>query len=201
MPENITFWHYKLASLNFALSVSENVTTNVTTNQLPFWTKRIMDVRSCFSTGVPRNLRVPRVAARGSAETDLICLGRNSQPQFYAVVAIPLFHSYIGFHDQRKHLRKVPLQQKGWKILMYAHMQLLIGVLTLATLTRRFGARLGKMFTIDSICIAENVSLFNINAKLSIVQVVISGKLFATNYCLMYETYLWTVYIPRCKIW
>jgi len=42
----------------------------------------------CFSTVVPRNLRVPRVAAIGSAETDRNCLGRNSQPQFYATVAI-----------------------------------------------------------------------------------------------------------------
>jgi len=36
-------------------------------------------VGHCFST------RVPRVAARGFAETDWMCLGRNSQPQFYAV--------------------------------------------------------------------------------------------------------------------
>ena len=36
-----------------------------------------------FSTGVPRV-----VAARGSAETDRNCLRRNSQPQFYVVVAI-----------------------------------------------------------------------------------------------------------------
>ena len=37
----------------------------------------------CFSTGVPR------VTAMGSAmaKTDRNCLGRNSQPQFYAVVA------------------------------------------------------------------------------------------------------------------
>jgi len=41
----------------------------------------------CFSTEVPRNLRVPREAARGSAETDRDCQGRNSPPQFYAVVA------------------------------------------------------------------------------------------------------------------
>jgi len=42
----------------------------------------------CFSTGVPRNLRVPRVAARGSAETDRNYLGRNLQLRFYGVVAI-----------------------------------------------------------------------------------------------------------------
>jgi len=42
----------------------------------------------CFSTGVPRNFRVPQVAAGGSPETDWNCLGRNSQPQFYAVVAM-----------------------------------------------------------------------------------------------------------------
>jgi len=41
-----------------------------------------------FSTAVPRNLRVPRVAARSSTETDQNCLARNSQPQFYAVVEI-----------------------------------------------------------------------------------------------------------------
>jgi len=34
-----------------------------------------------FSTGVPR------VAVRGSTETDRICLERNSQPQFYAIAA------------------------------------------------------------------------------------------------------------------
>jgi len=45
-------------------------------------------VIQCFSTGAPRNLRVPRVAARGSVETDRNCLGRNSQPQFYPVVAV-----------------------------------------------------------------------------------------------------------------
>jgi len=50
-----------------------------------------------------------------SAETDRNCLGRNSQPQIYAVVAIPVFHSCIGFHEQRKHLRKVPMQQKRLK--------------------------------------------------------------------------------------
>ena len=47
------------------------------------------------------------------------CLVWNSQPQFCADVAIPLFHSCIGFHEQRKKLRKVPLQQKGWKTLPY----------------------------------------------------------------------------------
>ena len=40
-----------------------------------------------FSTGIPR------VAARGSAETDRICQGRNSQPQFYANVAIKTLRS------------------------------------------------------------------------------------------------------------
>jgi len=37
----------------------------------------------CFSTRVPRNFRVPRVAAR---ETERNCLGQNSQTQFYAVL-------------------------------------------------------------------------------------------------------------------
>ena len=46
-------------------------------------------------SSVPRHLRIPRVAVRGSAETDQICLVRNSQTQFYAVVAIPLFHRFI----------------------------------------------------------------------------------------------------------
>jgi len=52
-------------------------------------------------------------------------LGRNLQPQFYAVVAMPLFHRFIagsridtskdhcvGFHGQRKYSQKVPLLQK-----------------------------------------------------------------------------------------
>ena len=34
-------------------------------------------LHQCSSTGTPRNLRVPRVAARGSDEKDRICLGRN----------------------------------------------------------------------------------------------------------------------------
>jgi len=38
---------------------------------------------------------VPRVAARGSVETDRNCLGRNSQLRFYAIVAVPLFHSML----------------------------------------------------------------------------------------------------------
>ena len=44
----------------------------------------------CFSNGFPRNLKVPQVTARGSAERDRdrICLGPNLQRQFYAVVAI-----------------------------------------------------------------------------------------------------------------
>jgi len=42
----------------------------------------------CFSTAVQWNLGVPRMAARGSADTDRSCLGRNSQPQICAVVAI-----------------------------------------------------------------------------------------------------------------
>jgi len=32
---------------------------------------------------------------RDSAETDRNCLGRNSHPQFYVVVAMPLFHSIL----------------------------------------------------------------------------------------------------------
>ena len=44
--------------------------------------KTFIALRQCFST------RVPWVATRGSAKTDRNCLGRNSQPQFYAVVAI-----------------------------------------------------------------------------------------------------------------
>jgi len=44
--------------------------------------------RPVFSTGVLRSLRVLRVAAGGSAETYQIFVLRNSQPQFYAVVAI-----------------------------------------------------------------------------------------------------------------
>jgi len=39
-------------------------------------------LKQCFST------RVPRVAASGFAETDQICPGRNSQPQFHLVVGI-----------------------------------------------------------------------------------------------------------------
>jgi len=35
------------------------------------------------------------VAVRGSVETDRNCLRRNSQAQFYAFVAIPLFHKFI----------------------------------------------------------------------------------------------------------
>jgi len=49
----------------------------------------------CFSTGAPRNLGVPPVPARGSTETHRHCLGRISQPQFYAVVAIPLVHGNL----------------------------------------------------------------------------------------------------------
>ena len=45
----------------------------------------VSDVDECFSTGVPRSPRVTRVAARGSAKTDGICLGRNSQPQLIAI--------------------------------------------------------------------------------------------------------------------
>jgi len=46
---------------------------------------KVVALSQCFSTGVPRNLWVPEVAAGGSAETDRNCLGRNVQ--FYAVVA------------------------------------------------------------------------------------------------------------------
>ena len=70
-------------------------------------------VKQCNTTGVPRNVRVPQMAAGGSAETDRNCLGRNSQPQFHAVEASPLFHSCTGFHEPRKLLWKVPLQYKG----------------------------------------------------------------------------------------
>jgi len=42
-----------------------------------------------FSTGVPR------VAARGSAETDRNCLWRHLQTQLNVVVAIPLFHCIL----------------------------------------------------------------------------------------------------------
>ena len=52
------------------------------------WCHILDYLRQCFSTGVPRNLRVPRLAARGAAETDWNCLGRNPQPQFYPVAAI-----------------------------------------------------------------------------------------------------------------
>jgi len=36
---------------------------------------------------------------RGTAETDRNCLGRKSQPQLYAVLAIPLFHSIFATMD------------------------------------------------------------------------------------------------------
>ena len=66
--------------------------------KLPLWRHKTPQMFSgslakrSLSTGFPRSLRVLRVAARGSAETDQNCLGRNSQTQFYAVVAIPPFH-------------------------------------------------------------------------------------------------------------
>jgi len=44
---------------------------------------------------------------------DRICLARNSQSLPCAVVAIPMFDSCTGFHEQRKHLRQVPLQPIG----------------------------------------------------------------------------------------
>jgi len=46
------------------------------------WLGLANTVEQCFATGVPR------VAAKRSAETDRNCLGRNSRPQFYAIVAI-----------------------------------------------------------------------------------------------------------------
>jgi len=51
-------------------------------------TLRNTGVEQYFSTEVPRNLRVPRVAARGSVETDRKCLGQNSQSQFYVIEEI-----------------------------------------------------------------------------------------------------------------
>ena len=46
-------------------------------------------IGQCFST------KVPRLAAKGSAETDQSCLGWNLQLLFYADVAMPLFHSIL----------------------------------------------------------------------------------------------------------
>ena len=54
------------------------------------------------------------------AKIDRICLARNSQSLPCAVVAIPMLHSCTGIYEQRKHLRKVPLQQKGWKTLSHS---------------------------------------------------------------------------------
>jgi len=76
--------------------------------------KLVQPLWQCFSTGLSRNPRVPREAARGSAETNRNCLGQSSQPQFYAVVVISLFRRCIGLHKQHKHLlSKVLLQQKA----------------------------------------------------------------------------------------
>ena len=49
----------------------------------------LYSMEQCFSTGFPRE------AARRSAGIDRSYLEQNSQPQFYAVVAIPLFHKFI----------------------------------------------------------------------------------------------------------
>jgi len=42
---------------------------------------------------VPRNRRVPGVAARGSTRRHPICLRRNSQPQFFVFVVIETHES------------------------------------------------------------------------------------------------------------
>ena len=70
-------------------------------------------VVQCFSTGIPRNPAVPREAAKDSAETDRNCLGRNWQPQFYAVIAIYTPGSFHRVPRARQTFGKVPLQQKG----------------------------------------------------------------------------------------
>jgi len=49
----------------------------------------LYSTEQCFSTGVLQEI------ARRSAGIDRSYLERNSQPQFYAVVAIPLFHKFI----------------------------------------------------------------------------------------------------------
>jgi len=78
------------------------VKTPIRTSQKHHTRSVEVKLRQCFSTGVARNLRVPRVAVRGHAETDRICLGRNSQPQFYAVVAMPLFHTFVAVGSLQK---------------------------------------------------------------------------------------------------
>jgi len=45
-------------------------------------------IEQCFSTRVLQNLRIPQVAARGSAETDQNYLERNLQPRLHALAAI-----------------------------------------------------------------------------------------------------------------
>ena len=70
-------------------------------------------VEQCFSTRVMRNLRVPWVVASDPAETDRNCLGRNSQPQFYAIVAIWTLGSLhrLPWATQQVHIAVVDIRQ------------------------------------------------------------------------------------------
>jgi len=95
-------WNFALTRwcvLTWVTKILMRAMSNVHVGRVPHpWRKRFTkehNLQQCFSTGVPRNLRVPRVAARVSTETDQNSLGRNSQPQFYVAVAIPLLHRFI----------------------------------------------------------------------------------------------------------
>ena len=59
------------------------------------------------------------VFQRGSAETD-----RNYQGGNRSSTRLQQYRhldDYIGFREERKHLRKIPLQQEGWKTLVYIY--------------------------------------------------------------------------------
>jgi len=60
---------------------------------------------------------VPRVAATGSAETDRIAWDEIHNHSSMPMRQYGHLDHCIGFHEQRKHLQKVPLQQKGGKTL------------------------------------------------------------------------------------
>jgi len=55
---------------------------------LAFHHQSFLQCASVFFNWGSAEPHVPRVTSRGSAKTDRNCLRQNSQPQFYAVVAI-----------------------------------------------------------------------------------------------------------------
>ena len=149
-----------------------------------------------FSPTVPSVLHKAEFSNQGSASgTDRNCLGRNSQPQFYAVVAIPLFHSILATVNRIEN----PVYQLVWLIAPFVvRNPMPQGSMSKANICGRF--RCSKQ--VEKHC--HKVYIKVITYKISIFIVVWGNhslkkifKCLKLDVWTQHQQYAWCVYIYR----